>query len=321
MQLMVQDIKIKRVTFYLMISVVSAIVALTGYFIQREFIGISVSQPSKVSDSPKYLFSIVGDKQHSLRQPINAVVSPDGKLFVLDTGTCSVQVFGAEDGKWLFSFGKRGKTFGRFKFPYGLIVLPNGKVWVSDPENGNIQEFDERGNYIRTIVSADFQIKPGLMCIGKDSRVYVSELALHRIAIFDFTGKYRGEVRGNLNHPQGIQVDSKGHLWVVDEAAAKINEIQGKRVLRSFQAPEKVLPMGMVRGLAIDSLDRILVTQVFANSVLIFNHDGKLQSQFSDSGEVDGSLCLPTGLAVDSEGRIFVVDRGNGRVMVWGYPS
>jgi sugar lactone lactonase YvrE len=40
---------------------------------------------------------------------------------------------------------------------------------------------------------------------------------------------------------------------------------------------------------------------------------------FGNQGREDGTFLFPNGLATDTRGRIYVADRENNRIQVWGY--
>jgi tripartite motif-containing protein 71 len=51
--------------------------------------------------------------------------------------------------------------------------------------------------------------------------------------------------------------------------------------------------------------------------VLVFDRDGNFQFTFGFFGTDTKAFALPTGIAVDSDGRLFVTDTDNNRIMVF----
>ncbi|HWJ03398.1 MAG TPA: hypothetical protein VNU93_06925, partial [Verrucomicrobiae bacterium] len=76
----------------------------------------------------------------------------------------------------------------------------------------------------------------------------------------------------------------------------------------------------MVRGLALDNLNRLFVSDTMANQVRVFNSESKEIFKLKGS-TAGGDLNNPTSLALDNWGRVFIADRTNNRVQVWGYPE
>lgn len=67
-------------------------------------------------------------------------------------------------------------------------------------------------------------------------------------------------------------------------------------------------------AMAMDSQDRIFITDEHSNRVTIYNTDGEYISNWGNSGSGDGELNGPAGISVDSSGNVFVVDQHNARV-------
>lgn len=313
---------LKKPALYLGLLLALLAAGFAGRLIGDSHSCVLLHLPRAIGDRPSYLYSLTGGERAALEQPVAVAVSEEKELvYVADVGTDRVCVFDKNSGRYLYSIGERGKGAGKFNYPYGLAVFSDGRLWVSDPENFTVQEFDAKGRYLRTIGVADYGIKPGLMCLGQDGKVYISDLARHGIVVFDARGRYMGEIDAALTHPQGILADSGGYLWVVDEGQCQIKKITGKKVVRSVTVPGGALPTGMVKGLAADNLGRLMVTQPFANRVLVYDGRGRLLFTFGQSEGPEEGLNLPVGITVDEDGRIYVANRGDGRVAVWGYPG
>jgi DNA-binding beta-propeller fold protein YncE len=91
------------------------------------------------------------------------------------------------------------------------------------------------------------------------------------------------------------------------------------KILKVLTGAENGSGFTMVRGLALDTLNRLFVSDTMANQIRVFNPENqeifKLQSS-----SVGGNLTNPTSLTIDNWGRVFIADRGSNRVQVWGYP-
>ena len=70
-----------------------------------------------------------------------------GKLFVLDSRLNKVHVFDP-DGKYLFSFGKRGEGPGEIKAAWGLFLI-NNRVVI--PDTSKVHYFSRDGKYVQSI--------------------------------------------------------------------------------------------------------------------------------------------------------------------------
>uniref|UniRef100_A0A915HX74 Uncharacterized protein n=1 Tax=Romanomermis culicivorax TaxID=13658 RepID=A0A915HX74_ROMCU len=68
---------------------------------------------------------------------------------------------------------------------------------------------------------------------------------------------------------------------------------------------------------AVDSRNRIFVTDFHHHQVKIYDCAGKFLSQFGAYGSGNGQFVSPTGLAIDGNDRIFVADWGNNRIQAF----
>jgi DNA-binding beta-propeller fold protein YncE len=75
--------------------------------------------------------------------------APDGTFFVTDDGNRRVQKFTA-DWKYLTQWGGFGAGDGKFAEPFG-IATDGTMVYVADDDRGDIQAFDAKGTYVRTL--------------------------------------------------------------------------------------------------------------------------------------------------------------------------
>ena len=70
-------------------------------------------------------------------------------------------------------------------------------------------------------------------------------------------------------------------------------------------------------GLAIDSSDRVYVSEYDNHRVSVFTSEGQFVTSFGSRGEGPGQFACPRGLAVDSTGVVYVCDYNNSRVQLF----
>nr|MDP2191890.1 6-bladed beta-propeller [Rhodoferax sp.] len=159
-------------------------------------------------------------------------------------------------------------------------------------------------------------------------RVFVSDTAQGSVAVFDIPGQrfYRigdGDGLGRLGTPFGLDVDGKGNLYVVDNAAklVQVYGLDGKH-LRTLASGGKwfVRPS----GIAVDAEgSRIYVVDSGGISsdehrVRVFDaQSGQHLLDFGKRGSEPGELNLPRDVTIGKDGLLYVVDGGNFRVQVF----
>lgn len=76
----------------------------------------------------------------------------------------------------------------------------------------------------------------------------------------------------------------------------------------------------MPRGAGVDG-DRLYVADTVGDSISVFALESapRYLYSFGDEGRADGRFLYPEGLAIDPSGRVYVADRENNRIQVFGY--
>jgi DNA-binding beta-propeller fold protein YncE len=150
---------------------------------------------------------------------------------------------------------------------------------------------------------------------------------------FDASGKLINSFgAGLLVWPHGMDVDADGNVWVAD---AQVREDRGNQVLKFSPDGELLLSLGLegrVDGDRPDSFTGptdVLVTptgDIFVldghgplgnNRVVKFSSAGELITSWGKTGSGVGEFRDPHAIDMDSQGRIFVGDRGNARIQIF----
>lgn len=113
-----------------------------------------------------------GSRDGEFNLPVQAVVTRDANLHVLDAGNFRIQTFDRE-GNFLRSFGKVGNGLGQFARPRNLACDDEGRLYVTDGAFGNVQIFTPQGELLLAIGRSNRRDLPG--CYGLISGVAVDE--------------------------------------------------------------------------------------------------------------------------------------------------
>jgi DNA-binding beta-propeller fold protein YncE len=109
-----------------------------------------------------------GNADGQFNQPNDAVVGPDGSIYVSDGhdgqgmttnaalaeglkrgATARISKF-SPDGKFIKSWGTLGVRHGEFRTPHALVFDAKGRLWVADRGNHRIEIFDADGKYLES---------------------------------------------------------------------------------------------------------------------------------------------------------------------------
>ncbi len=164
---------------------------------------------------------------------------------------------------------------------YGVAVDSKGTIYAADQGVGAVFMFDSENQVkmIKNGTDANFGLINGL-AIDDDDRLFVSDTKLNRVLVFDSSHKMLATVGGNVRaDPAGIAVDTETRfLYMVDT---------GNDAVRVFDA---------------DSF-KLLRT---------------IGTPSKKHGSTEpGTFSLPTNVAVDGDGNVYVTDTFNDRVEIF----
>ncbi|HEY3316831.1 MAG TPA: 6-bladed beta-propeller [Coriobacteriia bacterium] len=298
-------------------------------------LGSAPRPAAQVIDPPQYLFSISGTGVNSIGRPIGVAIGKDGRVYVSDATRSRVLVF-TRDGKYLSSFfaindGRRKRLVTPVHMAFNN---DKAELYVADRALDALYVFDTEGRFLRTFPkpASVKRWSPLAIAFGADGRIYLSDVGdsnKHRIVVFDPAGKellswgttarvdQAAQRTGAFYFPNGIAVRSDGTIYVVDG---------DNRRLQIFDRDGKYLDLvdtvGIPRGIWLDEpKKRLIVSDALANQVDIFSLKGEKLVSFGEGGSGPGQFKFPNDVALDSEGRIYVADRENHQVQVWGWPQ
>ena len=126
----------------------------------------------------------------------------------------------------------------------------------------------------------------------------------------------RGSGPGQLESPEGMAADHQGNLVVADTWNHRILKFDpsGKQILAFGSLGEEPGQFQAPRAVAVDGKDNIYVADTWNHRVQKFSPEGDLLLEFGGLAvpflgvAPTGLLNYPSGIAVDSQGQIFVTD-------------
>ncbi|MBN1668155.1 MAG: hypothetical protein JW862_13775, partial [Anaerolineales bacterium] len=286
-----------------------------------------------------------GNAPGQLQTPRNAAVAPDGTIYVADTNNHRIQHL-SPDGQVLHTWGsfadglsmENGAPSGSFYEPWSLAIAPDGSVFVADTWNHRIQKFSADGTFIaqwgvfgQAETGSAFW-GPRDIAIGPQGRVYVTDTGNKRIAVFDQDGNFitqfgeAGLLPGQLDEPVGLAVDAAGRVYVADTWNQRIQVFQPD-ASGLIYTPVLEWPIVGWYGQSLDNKpylavagERLYVSDPEGYRILAFDLQGQFLFYWGDYGSDLGTFILPTGLAADGTGGLWVVDTGNQRLVHFNPP-
>jgi DNA-binding beta-propeller fold protein YncE len=155
-------------------------------------------------------------------------VGPDGAIYTVDAKLNRVQIFDNQ-GRFLRSWGNKGKGSGSFVSPMGITVDGNGNVYVADSKMRRVQKFDSQGRFLaaftdRLTYPVDVAIDPS------SGNLLILDAASHLIWEMSPSGQnlrsYGGPGRssGQFVEPYGFCADGASNVFVADTGNSRVQK-------------------------------------------------------------------------------------------------
>jgi sugar lactone lactonase YvrE len=175
-----------------------------------------------------------------LNQPNDIAIAPNGDVFVAQghtpgaRGDARVLKFD-KDGRFITSWGGKGKGPGQFDVAHGITFDPKGLLWVMDRENQRIQVFDTNGTFVRE------QKYKGLPCSvtfvsgsGAGEAFMVNGFAGQLLRL-DASGKVLaavgkpGTAPGEFGEAHFVAVSPRGDVYIADSVNGQLMKFVRKK--------------------------------------------------------------------------------------------
>ena len=302
------------------------------------------------SGEPQMYWSSKETGRGTLNRPGTISISKDGSLFISEHQSNRVTKF-HPDGSWALTWGREGRDEGEFREVGGIRVVDDGTVWVGDIYNRRAQQFNQEGDYLSQIYlpaghPTDFMLDSQgrlLVLDGLQQIIRRFDANGNRVADLGKRGGGLGEFAGG---PGSIEKDEAGRLWVVSGMPAdgdqgyqgrwnvqeeEAERLTGKRkplLIHIFNTDDTPLFSLGELGHDIGELwhpgvirllpnDRYLITDPGNWRFSIYKRDGTHLHSFGSKGLRNGQIMGFAGLEVDADGRIYVVDSVEHRIVVF----
>ena len=288
-----------------------------------------------------------GAGERQFHDPLGVALDPAGNVLVLDQDLNRVQKFTPE-GALLATWGSEGAGPGQFDYPSGIAVDAAGHVFVADQDNCRIQQLTAAGVFVAQWGAAgegdgQFAYRKNLggglsgVAVDRAGHVYTTDSLLHRVQKFTSDGQFLakwgtpGHAPGQFDGPHGIAVDAQGQVYVVDRFNSRIQKFSAAGEFLAQWGVKGLQPGQLVNpsGIALDAAGNVYVTDdnaldfiegnanALESRVVKFTATGTFVAQWGQQGEDPGDLNVPTGIAVDAAGRVFVADTNNHRLVIF----
>jgi len=251
----------------------------------------------------------------ALNYPKGLAIGANGSLYIADTENFRVRVVNslgiintfAGNGVDSYSGDGSAAISAGFSDVMGVAVTSAGNVYIADASNRVVREVSTAGT-VTTIAG---------------------------IGVQGFSGDGGLATAAALGRPVALALDVSGNLYIVDSVNQRVRRIgtngiittvagNGNSAYAGDGGPATLASFSFPLGVTVDSADNIYVAdagnnrvrKITASTGIITTVAGNGQAGFSGDGAsaANATLNLPSDVALDGAGNLYIADAGNNRV-------
>ncbi len=287
-------------------------------------LSIRAGLPAAIQSTTKKLVRVIG----GVKKPFGVALGGRGEVIVSEYEGHCVSIFDCSHahGKKIQSFGRHGSNEQQFRYPRGLTVDYEGNILVADSVNNRIQKFGLSGLFLRNVnkylsfsfsgpLNIAFNFVSDIAFNSVNNKIYVLDCNNSRVVVlnsdFSFSSAFgkKGGGSGEFSNPHAIACDGSGEVYVTDTDNHRTQVFSSKgKLLRMFGNRDPT-------GIAIDAnRGLVYVSDSGGHHISVFTSEGQFVSTFGKRGSELGEFNNPNGLAVSTDGILYVCDTKNNRV-------
>lgn len=284
------------------------------------------------------------EKPLGIKAPRSIAIDPSRGVIVSDEATHRIFVMKFGDKNWRIlsgskDHGDRDSTqgAGRFAMPQGLSVAKNGDIFVADSANSKIKKIDKTDSVITVIGSGsngNIQSDPKSTQLNEpafalalaNGDLLIADTYNHQILKFAngqvarFAGEKMGFKDGTLDEasfaaPTAMCEGENGDIFVADSFNHAVRKISASGVVSTvagkanagFADGESAL-FSFPMGVACASSGELFVADTKNSAIRKITKRGEVLTVAGSDRNIVTKLKEPTAVAVDNQGRIFVLE-------------
>jgi DNA-binding beta-propeller fold protein YncE len=244
----------------------------------------------------------------SLVWPTAIAFDRDWNVYVTDEWLNRISIF-TKDGDYIGKWEERpGSGDGELNRPSGLAFDADDNVYIADGGNNRIQKFTKDGRFLAKWGTAgrgpgEFNMPWGID-LDSQGNVYVADWRNDRIQKFSPDGRFllqfgtSGTGEGQFNRPSGIAVDNDGVSYVADWLNNRLQVFDPEGNFVTLRTGDATISK-------------------WAKEKLDANAEMWTERERAYGLEREKDFWGPTGVAVDDEDRVFVVESARNRIQVY----
>ena len=237
--------------------------------------------------------------------PTGIAINPENNyIYICDGGNERVQVYN-KSFEFVFQFSSK------MDGPVGICIKQN-KVYVTQFDSHCLNVYSTEGKYLNSVgmkgkKELEFDTPKGLDISTDRDRIYIADYDNARVQCLNLNLKFNSFIQ-DIYGARDAKLTSNEIVVLSD-----LNNPCVSLYTYYHQLIREMIPIGegnpVLRPLflILDEASNILITDTKNHCVFVFSFGGELIKRFGREGEKRGEFINPTGISIDSKGRIVVI--------------
>jgi len=259
---------------------------------------------------------------------VNFLAADDeGRVYAAETYPAGQAIYrylpsGTRDSDWSpFTFNEYIMSMSCDAYGYLYITLDD------DQGTSTIAKYGPDGEYIKWFTGSgpNWPVEIWGIVVDDEGHMYVTDFnenGPHRVIVLDSDGKYqyqfgsKGTGNGQFDSPRGLDIDSRGFIYVADHNNSRIQMFKGDGTFVHSIGSMGSGPGQMVnpRDVAVDANDDLFVIDKGNDRLHKFASNGTFLASIGGIGSGPGQFNYPTNVVVHGDDRVLVSEWFNYRV-------
>ena len=201
---------------------------------------------------------------------------------------------------------------------FSVAVDDEDNIYITDAGNGSVFKFDKYGTKLRSVQPAvDSFIARGIAVSG--DQVIAADEENHQLLFFTRDLQVTKTIDLHSANPVGVACDQDGKIYVCGYLSncVQVFSALGEPLYSFNDKGSTSCKLVKPHSICVSG-DLVYVTEWGTNNcVSVFTKEGIFITSFGKTGSKDGEFKLPSGLAVDSDGILYVCDYCNDRIQLF----
>lgn len=268
----------------------------------------------------KHLVSVYADSEGIKLQNPDGVACQDDSFLVADSGNSRIVRFSYKNA----TLSAEGQYPVENAYPIVMQVNAQGDIYYLDGSQRRIGMLsaagEPKGIMKLSGVPAPETLVPRSFRIDKDGNIHLLDIFSERVVSVSPAGNFIKSIPFPEQYGffSDLAIDQRGKIFLLDSINATVyvlNEAGDGFAPLSKNMKEY---MNFPTGIALDRNGQIFLTDEYGSGLVLVGRDGAFLGRKIGMGWIDGLLFYPSQLCINSSNEIFIADRSNSRVQVFG---